>query len=125
VLTLVTLNSRKRKGEGRAVVGLLSASSHSESSPKAGRLCHSVPSSEGQPAWKTSQPWALTKMVSLVSWSGSHLESAIRMKGSQAHIHKLDPWILIYSNNGLSYQRWGGVCGEQGNALHLDLLSRY
>lgn len=52
MLTLVTLNSRKRKGEGRAVVGLLSASSHSEASPTTGKLCHSVPRSEGQPAWE-------------------------------------------------------------------------
>lgn len=52
MLTLVSLNRRKRKGEGRVAVGLLSASGHLKSSPKAGRLCHSIPSSEGQSAWE-------------------------------------------------------------------------
>ena len=66
-------------------------------------------------------PWVLTKMVPLVSsllWL--YLESAIKIKGSQADTYKLSHWILIHSNNGSSSQRWSEVWREMENILASD-----
>lgn len=61
----------------------------------------------------------MVPLVSSLLWL--YLESAIKIKGSQADTYKLSHWILlIHSNNGPSSQRWSEVWREMENILASD-----
>lgn len=124
-MTLVTLNSRKRK-EGRAVVGLLLASHRPESSSKAGRLRHSVPSSKGQPAWENLTALGLDQ-DGLPCLTALGCIRSLQSEWKSAK-HRAPDWILGFWSilvTGFAPPEVGWSLQEQGTALHSGPLSRY